>query len=66
MLENDPIREIVLDGMFRKKFTVTEFVHKLRYALKEDVNKAYQSGYAAGLQAGKDQFGTPPNFNPNL
>jgi hypothetical protein len=66
MLEDDPIRDIVLDGMFRNKLTVEEFINKLRYAMKDDVNRAYEEGYGAGYLKAKNDFGHPPHYNPNL
>jgi hypothetical protein len=66
MLEDDYIRDLVLDGMFRNKLTVEEFIYKLRYAMKDDVNKAYEKGYGVGYATAQHELGYPPNYNPNL
>lgn len=69
-LENDELRELVIDIMMRDKYTVTEAINKLRYIMKEDVNEAYIKGYGNG-QKDRDieteRYGTKfPDQNPNL
>jgi len=66
MLEDDHIRNLVIDGLFREKISVNDFINKLRYLMKEDVNEAYLKGYGNGYSDAKKDFGKPEHYNPNL
>jgi hypothetical protein len=62
MLEDDYIRNLVIDGLYRESISVNEFIHKLRYAMKDDLNEAYTKGYFEGVKAS----GKPEHYNDNL
>lgn len=65
-MEHDHVRNLVIDGLFRENISVNEFINKLRYLMKEDVNEAYIKGYSSGYSDAKDDFGRPEHYNPNL